>query len=30
MKETINVNIGSQSFTLDYDAYQTLRTYKKT
>lgn len=27
MKETINVNIGSQSFTLDYDAYQTLRTY---
>lgn len=27
MKETINVNIGSQAFTLDYDAYQTLRTY---
>ena len=27
MKETINVNIGTQSFTLDYDAYQTLRTY---
>ena len=27
MKETINVNIGSQSFTLDYDAYQTVRTY---
>lgn len=27
MKETINVNIGRQSFTLDHDAYQALRTY---
>ncbi len=27
MKETINVNIGSLSFTLDRDAYDELRTY---
>ena len=25
MKETVNVNIGSQAFTLDEDAYRVLR-----
>ena len=27
MKETVNVNIGSQAFTLDEDAYRVLRNY---
>ena len=27
MKETVNVNIGSQAFTLDEDAYRVLRSY---
>lgn len=27
MKETVNVNIGSQEFTMDADAYGALRTY---
>lgn len=27
MKETIHVNIASQAFTLDLDAYRTLRDY---
>lgn len=27
MKETVNANIGSQSFTLDTDAYGTLKSY---
>ena len=27
MKETVNVNIGSQAFTLDEDAYRALRNY---
>ena len=27
MKETVNVNIASQAFTLDDDAYTTLRRY---
>lgn len=27
MKETVNVNIGSVAFTLDRDAYETLRNY---
>lgn len=27
MKETVNVNIGSEAFTLDTDAYRTLRSY---
>ncbi len=27
MKQTVNVNIGSMPFTLDEDAYQTLRDY---
>ena len=27
MKETINVNIGSQAFTLDKDGYARLSTY---
>lgn len=27
MKETVNVNIGSQAFTLDQDAYRVLRSY---
>ena len=27
MKETVNVNIGSQAFTLDEDAYRLLRNY---
>lgn len=27
MKETINVNIGAQAFTLDKDAYNRLSTY---
>lgn len=27
MKETVNVSIGSQAFTLDRDAYDTLRNY---
>lgn len=27
MKETVNVNIGSEAFTLDDDAYRTLRSY---
>ena len=27
MKQTVNVNIGSRAFTLDEDAYQTLRDY---
>lgn len=27
MKETVNVNIGSQAFTLDKDAYRVLRSY---
>lgn len=27
MKETINVNIGSQAFTLDKDAYERLSDY---
>ncbi|MDE5637014.1 MAG: PspC domain-containing protein, partial [Alistipes sp.] len=27
MKETVNVNIGSQAFTMDEDAYGALRTY---
>ena len=27
MKETVNVNIASQAFTLDDDAYDTLRRY---
>ena len=27
MKETVNVNIGSEAFVLDDDAYRTLRTY---
>ena len=27
MKETVNVNIGSQAFTLDKDAYRVLRNY---
>lgn len=27
MKETVNVNIGSEAFTLDEDAYRVLRSY---
>ena len=27
MKETINVNIGQQAFTLDVDAYRRLTAY---
>lgn len=27
MKETVNVNIGSQAFTLDQDAYRVLKNY---
>lgn len=27
MKETVNVNIGSEAFTLDRDAYHLLRSY---
>lgn len=27
MKETVNVNIGSEAFLLDTDAYRTLRNY---
>ena len=27
MKETVNVNIASQAFTLDDDAYAVLRRY---
>ncbi len=27
MKETVNANIGSQAFTLDTDAYGTLKSY---
>lgn len=27
MKETVSVNIGSQAFTMDEDAYGALRTY---
>ena len=27
MKTTVNVNIGSQAFVLDEDAYETLRDY---
>jgi len=27
MKETVNVNIGSQAFTIDVDAYGALRSY---
>lgn len=27
MKETVNVNIGSEAFLLDTDAYRTLRSY---
>lgn len=27
MKETVNVNIGSQAFTLDADAFATLKSY---
>lgn len=27
MKETVNVNIGSEAFTLDQDAYRVLRSY---
>ena len=27
MKETVSANIGSQSFTLDTDAYGTLKSY---
>lgn len=29
MKETIHVNIGSVAFTLDEDAYRTLKSYLK-
>lgn len=29
MKETVNVNIGSVAFTLDDDAYRTLKLYLK-
>ncbi|MBQ5902719.1 MAG: PspC domain-containing protein [Alistipes sp.] len=29
MKETVNVNIGSVAFTLDDDAYRTLKHYLK-
>lgn len=29
MKETVNVNIGSVAFTLDDDAYRTLKNYLK-
>lgn len=27
MKQTANINIGSQAFTIDQDAYDTLRSY---
>ncbi|MEG1611946.1 MAG: PspC domain-containing protein [Alistipes sp.] len=27
MKETVNVNVGSQAFTIDQDAYGALRSY---